>query len=138
VREAALKQQAFSPGWYRLGKVTQARVDKAMARSSGHKVATFSLEDSASGDMEIEFNDHLSPSTSVKLRAGDPCVTGVVQIVIDPKTNTPTALFDVHHWVKFPNGPTSKSIYGTGVLPDTEWPTLKYTNSPSPDCMGTR
>jgi hypothetical protein len=76
----ARAQQALLDGkmpdsWYKLGKVSQLRVDQATAKTT--KIATFSLEDSANADMVIEFSgvDGQPPTT---LKAGDPCVSGVV------------------------------------------------------------
>jgi hypothetical protein len=129
VKSAVDEGKPIPPGWYRLGNVTQQRVDQAMMKST--KVATYSLEDPASGDMEIEFSGN--PST--KFRAGDPCLSGVVQVAIEPKSGQPTALFDVYQWVRYPNGPTVKNTWTTHVLPDEPWPALKYNGgSPNPDC----
>jgi hypothetical protein len=117
------------PSWYRLGKVNQQRVDQALAKST--KVATFSLEDPANGDLEIEFSGN--PST--KFIAGDPCLSGVVQLAIEPASGQPTAMFDVYQWVKYPNGPTVKNTWSTGVIPDEPWPALQYNGgTPSPNC----
>jgi hypothetical protein len=130
VKEAMEKGESLPPSWYKLGKVRQSRVDQALA--SKDKVATFSLEDPASGDMDLVFSAH--DGNHLVLKAGDPCVTGVVQVAIDPTTGSPTPMFDVHHWRKYPNGPTVKDTYGTGVLGDDPWPALKYTQTASPDC----
>ena len=130
VKEAAEKGEPMPPGWYKLGKVKQNRVDKATGKAS--KVASYSLEDPANSDMEVEFS--AKDNKSLKLKAGDPCLSGVVQVAIDPKSGSPTALFDVYHWVKYPNGPTAKNVYTTGVLPDDELPVVSYTGSPPPDC----
>lgn len=114
--------------WYRLGKVNQQQVDQALAKST--KVATFSLEDPMSG-LDIEFSGN--PST--KFTAGDPCWSGVVQVAIEPQSGQPTAQFDVYQWLRYPNGPTVKNTWSTGVQPDDPWPALKYNGaSPSPEC----
>ena len=129
VKKGFEETKIIPPSWYRLGKVSQQRVDQALTKST--KVATFSLEDPASAGLEIEFSGN--PGT--KLTAGDPCLSGVVQVAIEPKSGQPTALFDVYHWKKYPNGPTGKDTYTTGVWPDEPWPALKYNGgSPNPDC----
>jgi hypothetical protein len=130
VKEAALKKQPLPRGWYRLGRVKQTLVDKALAKTT--KVATFSLEDGDVSDLDIEID--LGDAGRVRMKPGNPCVTGIVQVAIDPRTGSPTALFDVTRWVKHPNGPVTKDVYTTGVLPDADWPTLKNLNAPSPDC----
>jgi hypothetical protein len=130
--EQALQQGKMPVSWYKLGKVSQLRVDQAATKTT--KVATFSLEDVANGDMVIEFSGvDGGPPTSLK--AGNPCLSGVVQVVIDPKSGSPAPTFDVHHWKRYPNGPTGKDTWSTGVWPDEPWPALKYNGgSPSPDC----
>jgi hypothetical protein len=103
VKKVFEESKTIPASWYRLGRVTQQRVDQAMTKST--KVATYSLEDPASADMDIEFSGN--PST--KFRAGDPCLSGVAQVAIEPKSGQSTALFDVYQWVKYPNGPTLKN-----------------------------
>lgn len=134
-KEAAEKGQPLPGGWYKLGKVRQERVDKALASKKELKVATYSLEDIANSDLDLEFDMSKPNETkTTKMRAGDPCISGVVQVAID-KTGSPTALFDVVQWVKFPNGPTGKSMWSTGVVPDEPWPALKHNgNEPPPGC----
>ena len=130
--QQALEAGTLPPSWWKLGKVTQRRVDQAAAKTT--KVATFSLEDPANNDLVIEFSgvDGKLPTT---LKAGDPCISGVVQVAIDPTSGSPIPLFDVYQWVRYPYGPTAKNTYTTGVWPDEPWPVVKYSgSSPSPSC----
>jgi len=129
----AMKKDAAAPayGWYKLGRVKQAHVDKA--KNKTEKVSTYSLEDGANADLDIEITSvDGAKGKSLKLKAGDPCVSGVVQVAIDMGTGAPSALFDIYHWVKYPNGPTVKNVYTTGILGDPEWPTLKNNGDVPP------
>lgn len=119
-------------GWYRLSGVKQTRVDKAKGKAE--KVVTLSLEDPASADMDIEISPSDVGKPSKKFKAGHPCISGVVQVGIDPATGSPSALFDIVEWVKHPNGPISKNAYTTGVLGDSDWPVLKNNAQPPTDC----
>ena len=132
VQEALEQGQPLPAGWYKLGKVKQWRVDKARSSSRQEKVATFSLEDPDSSDMDVVFSAR--DGNHLVLKAGDPCITGVVQIFINPKTDSPVPMFDVGQWIRYPNGPTVKNTWGTGVIGDDPWPMLKHIATVPPDC----
>jgi hypothetical protein len=120
----------------RLKGVTPALIERARAKTE--KVVTLSLEDAAHQDLTVELTSvREGRSTTLSLHPGDPCASGVVQIIIT-KEDIPTALFDVIQWVRFPNG-TSPDQYGvnqytTGIYGDSEWPQQKFRNAPSPAC----
>ncbi len=119
-------------GYYKLGGVKLARMDKA--RKKADKIATFALEDPASSDMSIEIKGTIQGKINVNyFKPGDPCLTGVVQVFMD-STGTPQALFDFGQWVHYPNGPTVKNMYTTGVRGDSEWPAVYNGEGPPPGC----
>lgn len=135
VKEAKEKGLAVPEGgWFKLGAVKQAHVDKANGRTE--KVTTLSLEDAANDSLDIEVRE-VTPdgkATNTKFKAGDPCISGVVQVAIDPGSGSPTALFEIIEWVKYPDGPISKNVHATGVVGDSEWPVLKNKARPPADC----
>jgi hypothetical protein len=102
------------------------------ARANPTRLLSFSLEQSASEDVQLVVNYFPEPNkpATIRVKPGDPGVTGMGQVWIGPD-GQPVGLFELAIWKKYPNGPMVKNVYTTGLRSDPQEPALQFNGDPS-------
>jgi hypothetical protein len=98
----------------------------ARARTAKQRTVTLSLEDPQSA---VEVVLHQAGKDWI-FRAGDPWVSGIVQVVIS-ENGTPLGLYRIvrHHPPASAEGAIGSSYFETGIFEDVGLPALKYFTS---------
>jgi hypothetical protein len=122
-----------------LGSFARVRVPAALverARNAKLRTLSLSLEDPRS-TVEVLLHQpgvEGQPARDLVFRAGDPWVSGVVQIAI-ADNGTPLGLYRIarHHPPAASDGTIGSSYFETGIFEDAGLPTLKYWGSATRD-----
>jgi hypothetical protein len=117
-------------------RVSASLVERA--RRSSSRVVSLSLEEASAEIIDIQStrtkasaNPDSNELEIVTFRPGQPWLSGVAQVALDPETDQPLGFFKVIEW-KPPIGGSGRigaNYYSTVLVPDENMPHLKYASS---------